>query len=85
MMRDPNANFYAVQDSFNSYWDGRPMEKGKGYKAFRRWEYYMTPRVYPKGDMTLPTQNYANFLEWETTNLNAGIPKSVAGNLHNSE
>ncbi len=80
MMHDPTANFYDVQDSFNSYWDGRPMEKGKGYKAFRRWESYMTPRVYPKGNMTLPTQNYANYVEWETNNTNAGIPKSVAGN-----
>ena len=38
MMRDPNANFYDVQASFNAYWNGRTIEKGKGYKAFKRWE-----------------------------------------------
>jgi len=80
MMRDPNVNFYDVQASFNAYWADRPMEKGKGYKAFRRWEAYMEPRVYPSGNMTLPSMNYENFLTWETQQDNSGIPKSVSGN-----
>jgi len=80
MMRDPNVNFYDVQASFNAYWADRPMEKGKGYKAFRRWEAYMEPRVYPTGNMTLPSMTYENFLAWETQQANSGVPKSVAGN-----
>ena len=63
MMRDPNVNFYDVQQAFNSYWEGKTIEKGKGYKAFRRWEAYMAPRVYPSGNMTLPSQNYENFVQ----------------------
>ena len=80
MMRDPNVNFYDVQQAFNAYWEGKIIEKGKGYKAFRRWESYMAPRVYPSGNMTLPSQNYENFVQWENQQAAAGIPKSVAGN-----
>jgi PKD repeat protein len=80
MMRDPNVNFYDVQTYFNQYWEGRTIEKGKGYKAFRRWEAYMAPRVYPSGDMTLPTKTYENFIQWEQEQSQAGVIKSVAGN-----
>ena len=67
MMQDPSANFYDVQNAFYAYWNGRAIEKGKGYKQFKRWEAYMEPRVYPSGDMKLPTQTFQNFLEWEET------------------
>ena len=33
---DPNANFYDIKQSFETYWSGRTIEKGKGYKAFKR-------------------------------------------------
>lgn len=80
MMRDPNANFYDVQTEFNNYWAGKTIEKGKGYKAFKRWEYYMAPRVYPSGDLCLPSQNYRNYRQWEMDLIQNGIPKSTAGN-----
>jgi hypothetical protein len=53
MMHDPNANFYDIQQEFNNYWENRPIEKGKGWKQFKRWEEYMEPRVYPSGNRTL--------------------------------
>jgi PKD repeat protein len=80
MMRDPNANFYEIQDAFNTYWEGKTIEKGKGYKAFKRWEYYMAPRVYPSGDLTLPSQTYRNYKQWELDLIQAGTPKSTNGN-----
>lgn len=53
MMDDPSVNFYTVQQEFNNYWSTRnPQEKGKGWKAFKRWEYFMEPRVFPTGDRT---------------------------------
>ncbi|MDH4471394.1 MAG: PKD domain-containing protein [Fluviicola sp.] len=64
LMSDPTANFYDAQAAFNNYWKDRPIEKGKGYKQFKRWENYMEPRVYPSGDMTLPSLTYPNYLEW---------------------
>jgi len=80
MMRNPNVNFYDVQTEFNNYWAGKTIEKGKGYKAFKRWEYYMAPRVYPSGDLTLPSQNYRNYKQWELDLIQAGTPKSTNGN-----
>ncbi len=79
-MLDPTANFYDVQTAFNNYWAGKTIEKGKGYKAFRRWEAYMEPRVYPSGNTTLPSQTAKNYKQWETNLAAAGIVKSVAGN-----
>lgn len=68
MMHDPSANFYQTQAEFNQYWSTHTIEKGKGYKPFRRWEYYMEPRVYPKGDITLPSRAYEEFLQYQQSN-----------------
>ena len=78
MMENPNSNFYDVQQAFENYWEGKTIEKGKGYKQFKRWEDYMAPRVYPSGDMTLPSLSYQNFLDWQAKQ-NQGIPKSLTG------
>ncbi|MFH0866445.1 MAG: hypothetical protein V1904_09620 [Bacteroidota bacterium] len=51
MMQDSNANFYSIQKAFNNFWEGKKIEKGKGWKQFRRWENFMAPRVYPGGEM----------------------------------
>ena len=61
-MLQPGANFYDVQKEFNKYWETHDRtEKGKGYKQFKRWEYYMEPRVYPTGDLNLTGMKYQNF------------------------
>jgi hypothetical protein len=62
------ATFYEVQQDFNQYWASKKVEKGIGYKVFKRWENYMAPRVYPSGNMLLPSTNYANFLAWKQNN-----------------
>lgn len=80
IMKNPNANFYETQEAFESYWAGKTIEKGKGYKVFKRWENHMAPRVYPSGNITLPSQNYTNYKQWETDLAAAGIPKSTNGN-----
>jgi len=49
-MQDHNVNFYEVQDSFNEHWDGKSYERGKGYKQYKRWEYFMEQRTYPSGN-----------------------------------
>ena len=79
MMKDPNANFYDIQAEFQDYWAGKTIQKGKGYKAFKRWENYMAPRVYPSGNITMPSQTYKNYKQWETDLAAAGIPKSTNG------
>jgi PKD repeat protein len=59
MMEDPNTNFYDLKAEFENYWKDRPMEKGKGYKQFKRYEYYAEPRVYPSGDRSLASRSKA--------------------------
>nr|MBA3679743.1 hypothetical protein [Bacteroidota bacterium] len=51
MMSDSNANFYDIVKEFDNYWKDKPYERGKGYKAFRRWQWFVEPRVYPTGNM----------------------------------
>ncbi len=50
LMNDEEVNFYDAQSSFESYWSSHEVEKGKGFKQFKRWEWFMEPRVYPSGD-----------------------------------
>jgi PKD repeat protein len=79
MMLDPNANFYETQEVFNEFWEGKTIEKGKGYKQFKRWEHHMEPRVYPSGDVKLASQAMTNYRQWEEDQMAAGIPKSLNG------
>lgn len=51
----PEGEFYRVQKAFDAYWEGKEIEKGKGWKQFRRWENFMEPRVYPSGNLNLPS------------------------------
>lgn len=59
MMQNPNANFYDIVKEFDEYWKNKPYERGQGYKAFKRWQWFMEPRVYPSGDLKLASRSYA--------------------------
>lgn len=50
LMMDRDVNFYEVQEAFNKAWEGREYEKGKGWKQFKRWEWFTEQRVYPSGE-----------------------------------
>jgi hypothetical protein len=72
-----NANFYDIQKNFEKQekkWeraDRRALKKGEevrehaGEEVYKRWESYMAPRVYPTGNLTLPSNTYANFIQWK--------------------
>lgn len=59
MMHNPNENFYNVVAEFDAYWKDKPYERGHGYKAFKRWQWFMEPRVYPTGDLKFASRGYA--------------------------
>lgn len=65
-MQDPNVNFYEVQDEFNTYWGNRTIERGKGHKQFKRWEYFMEPRVHPHGNRPDPMVIYQERLAFDS-------------------
>ncbi len=54
-------DFRDVQQAFNTYWAGKRTgideshEEGKGWEQFKRWEYFMEPRVYPGEQLELPS------------------------------
>jgi hypothetical protein len=60
-----NFTFMQLQSEFRKDWAGKKPKKGTGYKVFKRWEDYMTPRVYPSGNMALPSNTYSNFMAWQ--------------------
>lgn len=41
------------------------------YFKYKRWEYFMQPRVGPTGDMSLPASTYWNFMEYLNSNPEA--------------
>ncbi len=39
-----------------------------GYTQYKRWEWFMEPRVYPSGDITLPSKNWEEFQKYINSN-----------------
>jgi len=64
MMQDPNTNFFETQKTFNQYCadytatykqaNGTEPTKIPGYKIFKRWEWFMAPRVSATGERFAP-------------------------------
>lgn len=49
-MQDNKVNFYEVQENFELYWGNRVYERGKGFRQYKRWEWFAAPRVFPSGE-----------------------------------
>ncbi len=64
-MDNPNANFYETQQAFYDYFEGKPYEKGKGFRQFKRWEWFMEQRVYPSGNKFSSTSAWTNFMDYK--------------------
>ncbi|MGB5420300.1 T9SS type A sorting domain-containing protein [Algibacter sp.] len=69
-------SFYEVQSKFDNFWENKTPEKGQGYKIFKRWENQIADKVYPSGDMSLPSHTYPNFIEWQK-NFNDKLAKDA--------
>ena len=67
------TDFYAVQRAFNNYWKDKDITvKGRGYNPFRRWEYFVEPRVYPNGNILQLSNNWENFRAFKSAEIKAG-------------
>lgn len=82
-MLDTNANFYEIKASFENYWKDRSYERGKGFNAFKRWAWFVEPRVYPTGNMKLASRGYAyeqyqKFLKEEQAHSNNKVSSTSA-------
>ena len=59
------AKKLTLKEFYKSFEDKDITIKSTGYKAFKRWEYFVGPRVYPSGDLSVLAQlskNYTDFL-----------------------
>lgn len=61
MMQDPHENFFEIRKAFYTYWEGRVVTRGVGYKPFKRWEYYWQYRINPDGTFPEPDQVYREY------------------------
>jgi hypothetical protein len=65
-----NPNFFEVQKAFNDYWNSKGFDNSKrkgtegededlaGWYQFKRWEWFMAPRVSPTGELPDPMIAY---------------------------
>ena len=54
-LQDGHTNVRTVQESFHSAWGDREYERGKGYKVFKRWEWFWEQRTWPTGERPDPS------------------------------
>jgi PKD repeat protein len=62
-----------MADKFGNHTDPAapaPSTRG-GYKQFKRWEDFMAPRVYPSGDLSLPSTTWERFQDYLNSNPDA--------------
>lgn len=55
LLMDDSTNIHAVKAAFDAAWEGRPYEKGKGWKQFQRWYWFNEQRTWPTGDRMDPS------------------------------
>ena len=84
-----NANFYDIQKSYEKQekkWEraerksrrkGEEIKENGGEEVYKRWESFMAPRVYPSGNLSLPSSNYTNFLQWQKQNPLTQVQKKT--------
>lgn len=68
MMQNEKVNFFQTQRAFELYWQNRTIEKGSGWKAFKRWEYSTSLRTDIKGNITPEATYYYNIKQWDSAN-----------------
>jgi photosystem II stability/assembly factor-like uncharacterized protein len=77
LMEEQNSSFYDIQQSFNDHWENKSYEKGKGWKQFKRWEWFMEPRVYPSGKLINPSLAYEEYKKFKNKYV---LPKGSINN-----
>ncbi len=75
---DKDANFFEKQQAFNDYWEGREYEKGKGYKQFKRWEWFWEQRVGPNGEFPAPNHLWREYESFQIETKSKGLAKNNA-------
>lgn len=67
LMHDPSVNFHDVKQAFDQAWGNQPYVRGKGYKQYKRWEYFMEERTFPHGKRPRPNQAWEEHYKFQST------------------
>ncbi len=58
LMGRTDKNFYEIQKEFNEFAAKVNLDTVSGWKQYKRWEWFMEPRVYPTGQLPNPMATY---------------------------
>ena len=75
-MQNHSSNFYEVQSEFENYWSDKTIEKGKGWKPYKRWESFIAPRVFPDGNFP----EHQLYEEWNKIKYQAKNSNDIEAN-----
>ena len=64
-----NISFYDLQKAFNKWSSENDISKFKGWKQYKRWEWFMEPRVYPNGKLPDPAINAVEYDKYLAAHL----------------
>jgi gliding motility-associated-like protein len=70
MMQNEKINFHQTQRAFEIYWQNRTIEKGSGWKAFKRWEYSTSLRTDANGTITPQSTYFYAAKVWDSLAFN---------------
>lgn len=63
MMQDPSVNFYKTQRAFEIYWTNRSVQKGDGWKVFKRWEWLASHIIDSAGNFPDASLQYNDLMQ----------------------
>lgn len=72
-------DFYQIQKEFNDKWQGKSIEKGKGYKQFKRWEWYWEQRVGKDGKFPKSSVVYDEWKKYSDSHQTYNKTESYSG------
>ncbi|MBK9177011.1 MAG: hypothetical protein IPM46_11910 [Flavobacteriales bacterium] len=55
LLLDDESNLQEVKAAFDEEWQGRSYQRGRGWKQFNRWYWFMEQRTWPSGDRPDPS------------------------------
>lgn len=85
-LQKSNPNFNTIQRAFNDYWKNRPYERGRGYKQYKRWEYFWEKRVLPDGSFPqagIKQQEWSKYLQTHPHLKNAHQQRTTSNTTGN--
>jgi len=79
-LKTEKPTFKEIQNAFYEYWKDKPIEKGKGYKPFKRWEYYFSTRLLDDGNLPSSNITWENWKSYQNSHTEQASRVNYIGN-----